>query len=326
MKSTSYFAALTLSAAILAGFAGSVLAQSYPSKSLRFIVPYPPGGGTDLLARALGKKLSEMWGQPVVIDNRAGAAGIVGTELAAKAPPDGYTIVLGFVGAISINPGLYSKLPYDPVKDFVPVTLATSYPLVLSVHPAVPARSVKELLALSKSKPGQLKFASGGTGTDAHLSGEMLKIMAGINIVHVPYKGIGPGVIDVLGGHVDMIFSAPPGVMPHVKAGKLRALAVTSAKRLPSLPDLPSIAESGLPAYDISGWYGVLAPAGTPKELVTRLNIDIVTALRLPDVTAQMAGMGLEITTSTPEEFGMYIKTEIAKWTQVIKDSGARAD
>ncbi|MBI4189060.1 MAG: tripartite tricarboxylate transporter substrate binding protein [Betaproteobacteria bacterium] len=326
MNLTVRLATLGLTAAVLAFSVGGVRAQSYPSKPIRFIVPFVPGGGTDLVARTIGQKLNQTWDQQVVIDNRPGASGIIGTVLAAKAAPDGYTILLGFVGTISINPSLFSKLPYDPMKDFAPVTLATSQPLVLAVHTSVPAKSVKELIALAKSKPGQLTFASGGTGTDTHLSGEMFKTMAGIDIVHVPYKGIGLAVIDILGGHVAIIISSPPGVISHVKAGKLRALAVTSATRLRAMPDLPTIAESGLPGYDVSGWFGVLAPAGTPKDIVTKLNTEIVKILHLPDVREQLATLGLEITTSTPEQFAAYITAEIAKWAKVIKASGARAE
>jgi tripartite-type tricarboxylate transporter receptor subunit TctC len=322
-----------LSLAILLGssagllrVAGDAFAQGYPAKPIRIVVPFTPGGTTDVLARAIGQKLTASWTQPVVVDNRPGAAGNIGSEVVAKAAPDGYTLLMGTVSTHGINPGLYSKLPYDPVKDFAPVTLVAKVPNILVLHPSVPASSVTELIAHAKAKPGQLNFASSGNGTSIHLSGELFKTMAGVQMTHVPYKGSAPALTDLLGGQVSLMFDNMPTALPHVKAGRLKALAVTSAKRSPAIPQLPTMAEAGLPGFEATSWFGVLAPAATPKEIVGKLNGEIVRILKTPEVRAQLSGQGAEPVGDTPEEFAAHIKAEMAKWAKVVKESGARID
>ena len=323
MRHTRIFAMLI--PAILAAYSASSPAQTYPAKTVRFIVPFPAGGGADIVARAIAQKLGESLGQQVVVDNRTGAAAIIGTEIAAKSPPDGYTIILGQTGPNSINPGLYDRLPYDALKDFAPITLTTIYPYVLVVHPSIPAKTVKELIALAKAKPNQLTFASAGNGGANHLAAELLKSMAGISMVHVPYKGSAPALIDVLGGHVSMMFDPTITAIPHVKRGKLRALGVSSLKRSAVAPELPTIAETGLPGYEALGWHGVLAPAATPREIITRLNADIVKVLQSSDMRARFAEQGAEPVGNTPEQFLEFLKADLAKWAAVIKSAGVRA-
>ena len=301
------------------------IAQTYPAKPIRLIVPFSAGGGADIVARAIAQKLGEALAQQVVVDNRTGAAAIIGMELAAKSPADGYTLVLGQTGPNSINPGLYQRLPYDAAKDFAPITLATTYPYVMVVHPSIPAKTVKELVVLAKSKPNQLTFASAGNGAANHLAAELFKSMAGIQMVHVPYKASAPALIDVLGGHVSMMFDPIITSMPHVKAGKLRALGVTSLKRTSIAADLPTLAETGLPGFEAIGWHGILAPAGTPREIVTRLNTEIVKVIRSPDMRARFAEQGAEPVGNTPEQFQEFLKTDLAKWAKVIKAAGVRA-
>src|SRR5712692_5015099 len=273
-------------------FAAVVLAQGYPSKPIRLIVPFAAGGGNDNVARLVGKRLSESLGQQVVIDNRPGAGGVVGAELAAKSAPDGYTLFLGGVGSHAINPNLHERLPYDPIKDFDPVALLASAPLILVVHPSVPAGSIRELVALARSKPGQLNYASNGNGSSSHLAAVMFEAMAGVAMVHVPYKGLSPALIDLLSGRVQLMFSSVVAILPHIKAGKLRGLAVTGSRRLALMPDLPTIAESGLAGYEASSWYGVLAPAGTSRKIVLRLNSEIVKALDQPEVRSGLLAEG----------------------------------
>jgi len=305
---------------------GAVFAQGYPNKPIRLIVPWSAGGSTDIFARIIGQKLTESLGQQVVVDNRPGASGIIGFEAAAKAAPDGYTIVMGASG-FTTNTSMYSKLPYDAVKDFAPVSLMALAANLLVVHPSVQAESVKELIALAKSKPGQLNFASSSHGSTAHLAGELFKTMAGVDIVHIPYKGSAPAMVDLLGGHVSLMFDPIPSVLPHVKAGKLRLLAVTSDKRLPELPNVPTVAESGLPGFEIGPWFGVLAPAGTSKEIITKLNTEIVKIMHMPDVKERLSSQGFTaIIGSTPEQFADFIKADIAKWAKVVKDAGIRID
>ncbi len=311
--------------AVLALLAGSVAAQPYPSKSVRVISGFPPGSGADITARVIGVKLYEATGQQFFVENRPGAGSNIAAEVAAKSAPDGYTLFIGTV-ANTINATLYSKLPFDFVRDFAPVALTTAAPNVLVVHPSVPARSVKELVALAKSRPGQLNFASAGTGTAPHLSGELFNAMAGVKMTHIPYKGSPPAVIDLVAGSVDVMFSPASTVLPHVKSGRLRALAVTTAARLPSLPELPTVAESGLKGYETITWFGFVAPAKTPPAIVTRLNAEIVKALALPDVRSQFELQGIEILGGTPERFADYIREEIAKWARVIRLSGAKAE
>jgi tripartite-type tricarboxylate transporter receptor subunit TctC len=303
-----------------------VFAQAqYPVKPLRLIVPYPPGGGTDTLARLLVQKLSEALGQQVVLDNRPGAGANIGVEVAAKSPPDGYTLLLATI-ANAISASLYSKLNYDLVKDFSSVTLLATTPHMLVVHPSVPARSVKELVALARARPQQLAYSSSGSGTPSHLAGELFASMTGVRLVHVPYKGGGPSVIALLSGEVSVGFATMPSVIPHVKAGKLRALAVTTAQRSPSFPQLPTISEAGVPGYDAGSWYGLLVPAGTPKEVVARLNAETVKLLKLPEVKGRLDSAGFEVLVSTPEEYAAFTRNEIEKWAKVVKASGARAD
>jgi tripartite-type tricarboxylate transporter receptor subunit TctC len=311
--------------ALAAMLASDATAQSYPAKSVRLIVPFSAGGGADIVARAIAQKLGDSLGQQVVVDNRTGAAAIIGTELAAKSAPDGYTLILGQTGPNSINPTLYDKLPYDAAKDFAPITLTTTYPYVLVVHPSIPAKSIKELIALAKARPNQLSFASAGNGGANHLTAELLKTMAGIQMVHVPYKASAPALIDVLGGHVSMMFDPTITAMPHVKLGKLRALGVTSLKRTAIAPELPTVAETGLPGFESIGWHGVLAPAGTAREIIGRLNKDIINALRAPDMRARFAEQGAEPVGNTPEQFVEFLKADLAKWATVIKAAGVRA-
>ncbi|TRZ96832.1 MAG: tripartite tricarboxylate transporter substrate binding protein [Rhodocyclaceae bacterium] len=301
-------------------------AQDYPNKPVRMVVPFPPGGTTDILARAVGQKLSESWGQQVVIDNRPGAGGNIGTDIVAKSPADGYTLLMGTVGTHSINASLYAKLPFDPIKDFTPVTLVASVPNVLVVNATVDAKSVKELIALAKSKPGQLAFASSGNGTSIHLAGELFKSMTGVAMLHIPYKGSAPAIAELLGGQTNMMFDNLPSAMPHIKSGRLRALAVTSVRRSPALPDVPTIAETGISGYEASSWFGVLAPAGTPKDIVARIQVDIAKALNAPEIKERLSGQGAEPVGNTPEQFAEHIKAESAKWAKVVKDSGAKVD
>ncbi|MFL5072289.1 MAG: Bug family tripartite tricarboxylate transporter substrate binding protein [Xanthobacteraceae bacterium] len=301
-------------------------AQPYPTKPIHLIVPFPPGGGNDTVARAIAQQLGPDLGQPMVIDNRPGAGGSVGAELAAKAPPDGYTLFLAGVGSHAVNPNVHAKLPYDPVKDFAPVTLLASAPSVLVVNPAVPARTIAEFTAYARANPGKLNYASNGAGSAAQLAAAMYETMAGVRMVHVPYKGIAPAMTDLMGGEVQLMFGTIVALVPHIQAGKLRALAVTSRKRSPLLPDLPTLAESGLPDYQAGSWYGILAPAGTPREIIERLHGAIVKALKQPDVAKRLAAEGAEVIGSTPGEFAAHIKSELARVGDVVRAAGIRAE
>ena len=298
---------------------------AYPVKPVRFVVPYTPGGGTDLMARALAARMTENMGQSVIVDNRAGAGGNLGMEFVAKSPPDGYTIALALTAQYAVNPALYPKLPYDPVKDYAPVMLVARNPYVLVVHPTVPAKSVKELLALAKARAGQLTFSSSGNGSGAHLSGEMMKTMGGVNMLHIPYKGAGALLPDLIAGQVHLSFVTWSSVGPQVRGGRLRALGVTTIKRSPALPELPAIAET-LPGYDLPVWYGIVAPAGTPREIVMRLNAELLRVIALPDFKQRIEGDAVEPIGSTPEQLGDYIKVELVKWAKIVRDSGARVD
>jgi len=316
------------SIALLMAFSCAALnayAQPYPVRPVRVIAGFPPASGADITARVIGSRLGEALGQQVIVDNRPGAGSNIAAELAAKSPPDGHTLFIGTV-ANAINATLYSKLPFDFSRDFAPVALTTAAPNVLVLHPSVPAKSVKELIALAKSRPGQLNFASAGTGTAPHLSGELFKAMAGVEMAHIPYKGSPPAVTDLLAGEVALMFSPISTVLPHVKSGRLRALAVTTASRLPSLLDLPTVAESGLKGYETITWFGFVAPAKTPPAVVTRLNSEIVKVLSMREVRSQFASQGIETLGGTPEHFAGYIRNEIAKWARVIKLSGAKAE
>jgi tripartite-type tricarboxylate transporter receptor subunit TctC len=296
-------------------------AQSYPTKPIRFLVPFPPGGGNDTMARTFGQKMSERLGQPVVIDNRPGAGGNIGAETAAHALPDGYTIFLGGVGSHGINPNLMLKPPYDPIRDFAPVSLIASAPMLVVVPLSLPAKSLNDFLHLAKSHPGQLNFASSGTGSIAHLAAELLNSMAKIKLEHVPYKGTGPALTDLLAGRVQVMFNSTVSVMPQVRAGKVRALAVTAAKRSSALPDLPTVAESGVAGYEAASWYGVLAPAGTPRAIVMKLNSEVAQIAQLPEVRERLAADGADPGGNSPEEFGAYIRRELARWKTVIEQA-----
>lgn len=325
MDKTFYISFATAACVALVSNVGESFGQSYPSQPIRFIVPYAAGGGVDLIARAIAPRLSERLGQPVVIDNRGGAGGNIGTELAAKTEPNGYTLVMG-AAALAINASLYRKLPFDPAKDFAPIALIAATPNILAVHPVVPAKSVKDLIRLAKAKPGTLNYASAGNGTTSHLAGELLKTMAGIDIVHIPYKGTSPAVVALLSGEAAIMLAPALTLMGHIKANRVRGLAVTGAKRSPAIPELPTVAESGVPGFEARQWYGVLAPAGTPKPIVTRLNDEVVKIVQSPEVTKRFLSEGSEPIGSTPEEFDRYIKAEIAKWAKVVQASGARVD
>jgi len=306
----------------LAAAAGSAIAQSYPAKPVRFIVPFAAGGGSDFVARVVAQKFNEAFGQPLVVDNRGGAGGMIGTDLAAKAAPDGYTLLLGSAGPLAIQPGLTPRIPYDPLRDFAPITLVTSMPYVLVVHPSLPVKSVHELIALARAKPGQLNFASPGTGTTTHLATELLKMLAKVDVVNVPYKGVAPALADLLAGQVQFMSGDLSTVMPQVRSGRLRALAVTGAKRSPLAPELPTIAEAGVPGYEASGWFGVLAPAGTPRDLVARLNAAIVKGISEADARERLATLGGDVVANSPAEFAAYLRDDLAKWRKLIETLG----
>jgi tripartite-type tricarboxylate transporter receptor subunit TctC len=311
------------------GFAmpGAALAQDqYPSKPIRFIAPNLPGGPTDILARLLGQKLAESMGQPVIVENRAGAAGNIGTEAAAKSAPDGYTLVTGNNATFAANVTLYRKLGFDPIKDFTPVSLVATQPNILVVHPSLPANSVKQLIALARAKPGQLNYAGSGQGAAAHLAAELFKSMARVDIVHIPYKSAAPALTDVIAGQNHLMFATALSVIPHIKAERLRALGVTTAKRVRVLPDLPTIAEAGVPGFEASSWHGVLVPAGTPAPIVTKLNSEINRALQMPDVRERLNALGAETVGTTPQEFADHIRAEIPKWAAVIKTAGVQIE
>jgi tripartite-type tricarboxylate transporter receptor subunit TctC len=301
-------------------------AQGYPTKALRFVVPFPAGGPLDISARAIGQKLTEAWKQPVIIDNRPGAGGNIGADNVAKSAADGYTLLMGAVSTHAINPSLYSRMPYDAMRDFAPITLVTTVPNVLVVHPSLPAKNVRELIALAKARPGQLNFASGSTGSTGHLAGELFKAMAGIDMVHVPYKGAAPAVTDLIAGHVSIMFDNLASALPQIKSGRTRALAVTTLSRSAMVPELPTIDESGLKGFDLSTWFGVFAPAGVPASTLGALHREITRALESVDLRNRLAAIGAQPTPSTPEAFAEFIKAEHAKYARVIKASGARAD
>jgi tripartite-type tricarboxylate transporter receptor subunit TctC len=305
----------------------SASAQTYPSKPVRIIVGFPPGQATDIVARLVADKLTQRLGQTFLIDNKPGAAGIIGTELAIKAPADGYTLLFSSSGPLSVNPGLYAKLPYDVVKDLQPIALAATVPLFLVVHPSLQATNVKELVALAKAQPGKINYASGGSGVTNHLVTEMFKSAAGIDLQHIPYKGGPPAVADLIAGQVSMMFETGPGVLPHVRGGKLRALGVGSVNRSAAMPDLPTIAEQGFPGFDGVAWIGFVAVMGTPRPIVDKLSAETAAIMALPDVRERLLTLGSEpAAPNTPEQFGTYIRSEIAKWSKVIKESGAKVD
>ncbi len=304
-------------------FASPVSAQNYPTKPIRMIVGFAPGGGTDTTARAISAKLNDLLGQQVIIDNRPGAAGNIAADLVAHANPDGYTLLMGTIAALAINPSLYDKLPFDSIKDFAPIIQAVDSTNVLSLHPSVSANSVKELIALAKSKP--LNYGSSGVGGTGHLAGELFNTMAGVKMSHVPYKGGGPAMIDLISGQVQLVFATAASAVPHIKSGKIKGIAVTTAKRSALMPNIPTISEAGLPGFDANNWYGLVAPAKTPRAIIDRLNREVTKVLAMPDVKEFLFNQGLDPAAGTPEKFGAYIKSEMTKWAKVIKASGAKA-
>src|SRR6266850_1883409 len=316
----------------LAAFAASALAaatacaQGYPSKPIRLIVGFPPGGGTDVVARVIGAKVSEWWGQAVAVENRPGATGTIGADVVAKSSPDGYTLIMGHVNSHGIAPNLFAKLPYDPIKDFAAVAYVGYVPNVLAVHPSVAARSVNELVALAKSKTGQMNYASSGNGSTQHLAGEMFKQLTGTDIVHIPYKGSGDAIKDLLAGTVNMNFDTMPPVLPHIQAGKLRGLAISTPRRLPQLPDVPTFEEEGIKGFDVTNWYGVMAPAGTPREIVAKLNSDINKAMQVPEVRARLEAVGTQLREQSAAEFETFMKAEVVKYSKLIKDANIRIE
>ena len=297
-------------------------AQTYPTKAIRVVVPFPPGGTSDIIGRTLGQKLSEAWGQPVIMDNRAGVAGSLGAAIAAKAPPDGYTLLVGNVGPVAINNQIYKSVGYDPLKDFTPITLAVTAPQIVVVHPSVPARTFKEFSALVKRNQGKINYGSSGPGSVSHLSAELYKRMTKQDMLHVPFKGSALITIALLSGEVDVVFSDMAVVLPHVQAGKLRALAVTGAKQTPLVPGVPTVIESGVPGFVMTSWWGMLGPAGVPQPIVTRLNTELTRILRLADVQKTFATLGVDAATSTPEELGAFIKAEVARYAKLIEQIG----
>ncbi len=317
-----YARMLPLMLLIIGGTAA--LAQTYPAKTVRWISPWPAGGANDILSRAIAQELTKAFGQQVIVDNRPGASGTIGTDFVAKSAPDGYTVTLGSTPTHATAPSVYASLPYDPLRDFAPVTLIATLPNVLVVHPSVPATSVPGLIALARARPGKLNFASTGNGTSQHLSAELFKVMAGVDMVHVPYKGTAPALTDLLAGQVDLAFDNMPALLPHIHSGKLRALAVTPAKRSATLPNLPTIAEAALPGYDASVWFGVFVPAGTPRDIISRLHDAVVKGINTPELKQRMAALGAEIAGNTPEEFGAYWRNEIPKWAKVAKAAGIK--
>ncbi len=322
MKAVAAF----IAAACLVFGAPTALAQAYPSKPIRVIVPAPPGSAPDFLSRLLAPKLGDIWGQPLVIDNVLGAGGNIGTDRVAKAPADGYTLLFNTIGPIGVNISMYSNLPFDPVKDFVPITLVAKVPNILVVHPNVPVKSVQELVAYAKQNPGKLRYGSPGSGTSNHLSAELLKLMAGIDLLHIPYKSSAQMTTDILGGQVEVVFHNAPVLLPHVKSGALRGLGITSATRNPSAPELPPIAEAGVPGFEVTAWFGFMAPANTPPAIVNKIHGDVVKAMALPDVRERMLTQAAEPVGSSPQEYAAFINAEIAKWAKVVKQSGAKVE
>jgi tripartite-type tricarboxylate transporter receptor subunit TctC len=299
---------------------------SYPNKPIRLVVPFTPGGSTDILARAIGQELTKAWGQSVIVDNVPGAGGSIGAEKVAKAPADGYTLLMGHIGTLAVNPSLYPKLAYDPIKDFSPVAWVARVPNVLVVHPSVPAKNVKELVALVKSKPGQLNYSTGGNGSAAHLATEYFKMRTETSILHIPYKGAAPAVTDLIGGQVQVLFTGAPALMGHIKNGQVRALAVSSPQRMDALPDVPTVAASGYKDFSADQWYGVVAPAGTPRDIVAKLNVQINQALNSTELKSRLNSEGAVATPATPEVFGKLIQTEIARWKPVMSSGRVKVD
>ena len=320
---SSCCALIILSAAAAAAVPQAADAQQYPAKPIRMIVPFTPGGSTDVIARVIAHKLSETMGVQVLIDNRPGAGGNIGVELTAKSPPDGYTLVMGHIGTMAVNPTLYKRLPYDPVRDFAPVALVALVPNLLAIHPALPVKTPKELIALARANPGRLNYGSSGAGGTPYLACEYLKLAAKLDITHVPYKGAAPMAADLAAGQVEMTITGIPSLLPFVRSNRVRVLAVTSAQRIAFMPNVPTLAETVLPGFEAISWYGVLAPAATPKDIVARLNAEIVKAAANPDTAERLSAEGANPSAGTPEQFGAFIKSEIVRWGKVIKATGS---
>ena len=320
------FRRVLLAALAAVSIAPAAFAQPYPSKPIRMIVGFPPGGGTDVVARVIAQKLSEWYAQTVVVENRAGATGTIGADVLAKSTPDGYTLMMGHANSHAIAPNLMAKLPYDPIKDFAPVSYVGYVPNVLSLHPSVPAKNMKELVTLLKNNPGKYTYASSGNGSSQHLSGEMFKLLTGTSILHVPYKGSGDAIKDLLAGTVSMNFDTMPPVLEHIKAGKLRGLGISTPKRLAQLPEVPTFAEEGLTGFEILNWYGVMAPAATPREIVNKLATDINKSMREPDVKARLEQVGTQLRELSPEEFGAFMRSELSKYAKLVKDANIRLE
>ena len=302
------------------------LTSTYPAKPIRIVVPFSPGGPADMIARPIAQGLTESWSQQVIVDHRAGAGGTIGAELLAKSPPDGYTLMIATPGIVAVNPGLQSKLPYDTLRDFAGVTNAVTSANIMVVHPSMPVASVVDLIRIARARPGQMTYASSGNGSASHLGTEMFKSMAKVDIVHIPYKGAAPGVIDLIGGHVQLMIIGIPVALPQVRTGKLKALGVTTVKRSPAAPEIPTLNESGLPGYEVVNWYGVIAPAKTPRDIVLKLNAELRRILHAPEMRPRLQAQGFEPAGNTPEEFDAYIRSELAKWTKVVKQSGIKPD
>jgi tripartite-type tricarboxylate transporter receptor subunit TctC len=316
-----FFAAVIFCSASVRAFA-----DAYPEKPIKIVVPYPAAGTPDILAREIASKLSALLGQQVIVDNRPGAGGNIGSEMVAKAAPDGYTIVMGTVATHSINQALYKKLPFDPIKDFAPVILVATTPNVLVVNPDIPIKTVKDLIALAKAKPGEITFASGGNGTSHHIGGSLFQKLTGVQMTHVPYKGSGAALPDLIGGQVNIMFDNLTSSMPHIKSGKLRAIATTGLTRSAAMPDLPTVIEAGVPGFEITAWFGLLAPANTPRAIIERLNLEVTKVLNQPGIKARFIAQGAEPKPGTPEQFGIFVKEKIAQWTPIVKASGAQVD
>jgi tripartite-type tricarboxylate transporter receptor subunit TctC len=300
--------------------------QAYPNRPLKMILPFPAGGPTDIVARAMSQGLAEALGHNVVIDNRPGGGGVIGATLAAKSPGDGYTLLLGGITTFGVAPSVHKNLPFDPVKDFLPVTMATRQPIMLMVHPSLPVKSVREFIALAKARPGEINYASSGPGGSGHMAGELFRLIAGVNLVHIPYKGAPPALNELIAGQVQVMFGTMLAAVPHVRSGRVRAIAVTGPRRTQALPDVMTFAQAGLPTYDASSWNGILVPAGTPRAVVDRLNTDLVRILKTPNVLERLAQDGAEPAPTTPEEFAAFIKSEIAKWAKVVQAANIRID
>ena len=319
----TFFALVASTAAVPALAQG---AANYPAKAVRFIAPFPPGGSTDLLARLVAQKLTETWGQQVLVENRGGAAGTIGVEIAARAAPDGYTLVMGHVGTFGVNPTLYPKLPYDAVRDFAPITVLATVTNGMAVHPSLPVKTARDFITLAKARPGELLYASGGSGSASHLAGEYFKLLTRINMVHVPYKGTAPAITSMISGETTMTITGLVALMPHLKSQRLKLLGVASMKRLAILPEAPTLNESGAPGYDANQWYGVLTQAAVPRDIVGKLHTDMVRVLARPDVRERLAADGAEAVANTPEQFAAHIQAEIARWAPVVRASGAKPD